>query len=49
MSRARHAVPLLAGDRARAEELFGRSLQQDPSNLDPTLPKAGVYLGVEPG
>ena len=40
---------LLAGDRARAEELFGRSLQLDPSNLYNTLRMAGAYLGVEPG
>lgn len=38
----------LAGDRARAEELFGRSLQQDSSNLYNTLRMAGAYLGVEP-
>ncbi|KAB2964386.1 MAG: hypothetical protein F9K18_07585 [Thermoanaerobaculia bacterium] len=39
---------LLAGERGHAEELFGRSLQQDPSNLYNTLRMAGAYLGVEP-
>jgi tetratricopeptide (TPR) repeat protein len=39
---------LLAGDRARAEELFGRSLAQDPNNLSNTLRMAGAFLGLEP-
>lgn len=39
---------LLAGDRARAEELFARSFAQDPSNLSNTLTAAGAYLGIAP-
>jgi tetratricopeptide (TPR) repeat protein len=39
---------LLAGDRARAEELFSRSFAQDPSNLSNTLTAAGAYLGIAP-
>jgi tetratricopeptide (TPR) repeat protein len=37
---------LLAGDRARAEELFAASLRLDPSNLYNSLRMAGAYLGV---
>jgi tetratricopeptide (TPR) repeat protein len=39
---------LLAGDRARAEELFAASLKQDPSNLYNSLRMASAYLGIEP-
>lgn len=39
---------LLAGDRARAEELFAASVKRDPSNLYNTLRMAGAYLGVKP-
>ena len=39
---------LLAGDRAKAEELFSRSFTQDPSNLSNTLTAAGAYLGLAP-
>ncbi len=39
---------LLAGDRARAEQLFTNSLAHDASNLYNTLHMAGAYLGVPP-
>jgi len=39
---------LLAGDRAHAEELFGRSFAQDPSNRANALKAAGAYLGLAP-
>lgn len=42
------AYHLLAGDRARAEELFARSLALDPSNLRNTLRMASGYLGLSP-
>lgn len=42
------AYYLLAGDRARAEELFAASLKYDPSNLYNSLRMAGAYLGVRP-
>lgn len=39
---------LVHGDRARAEELFGRSFVQDPEALYNTLRVAGAYLGIAP-
>ena len=42
------AAYLRAGDRARGEELYARSLAQDPSNLHNTLRMASAYLGVAP-
>jgi len=39
---------LLAGDRVHAEELFARSLAEDPSNLRNTLRMALAYLGLAP-
>lgn len=42
------AYDLLKGDRARAEELFGRSFQIDPANLSNVLRAAGAYAGVNP-
>jgi len=39
---------LLAGDRSHAEELFARSLAEDPSNLRNTLRMALAYLGLAP-
>lgn len=42
------AYYLLAGDRGRAEELFARALDQDPSSLYNTLRMAGAYLGLAP-
>ncbi|MCB9378297.1 MAG: hypothetical protein H6511_05975 [Holophagales bacterium] len=39
---------LLAGNRAHAEELFARSLAEDPSNLRNTLRMALAYLGLDP-
>ncbi len=39
---------LLAGDRARAEELFTRSFAQDPSNRSNALEAASAYLGLAP-
>jgi tetratricopeptide (TPR) repeat protein len=38
----------LKGDRARAEELFGRSLAEDASNVYNTAKMAGSYIGVVP-
>lgn len=40
------AAYVKAGDRAHGEELFARSLAQDPSNLRNTLRMASAYLGV---
>ena len=42
------AYYLVKGDRARAEELFGRSLQEDPENMRNDLRMAGGYLGLAP-
>jgi len=42
------AAYLKAGDRARAEALFERSLAQDPSSLRNALRMASAYLGVAP-
>jgi tetratricopeptide (TPR) repeat protein len=39
----------LHGDRAHAEELFARSIQQDSSNVYNTAKMAGSYVGVPPG
>jgi len=39
---------LLAGDRAKAEDLFARSFARDPDNLYNTLRVAGAFLGLEP-
>lgn len=39
---------LVAGDRARAEELFAASFAQDPESLRNTLRAAGAYLGLRP-
>lgn len=38
----------LKGDRARAEELFGRSFAGDPENLYNTVKAAGSYVKVVP-
>jgi tetratricopeptide (TPR) repeat protein len=38
----------LEGDRARAEELFARSFEQDPDEHRNLAAAAGSYLGVEP-
>ena len=38
----------LKGDRAHAEELFARSLAEDPANSYNVTKMAGSYLGVEP-
>ncbi len=40
------AAYVRAGDRARGEELYARSLAQDPSNLHNALRMASAYLGV---
>jgi len=37
----------LKGERAKAEQLFERSFEEDPDNLYNTLAVAGSYLGVE--
>jgi tetratricopeptide (TPR) repeat protein len=42
------AAYVRAGDRARGEELYARSLAQDPSNLHNALRMASAYLGVAP-
>lgn len=39
---------LLRGDRAHAEELFGRSFKQEPGNIWNALRAAGAYLKVKP-
>jgi tetratricopeptide (TPR) repeat protein len=38
----------LKGDRAHAEELFARSLAEDPENVYNTTKMAGSYIGVAP-
>lgn len=42
------AAYVRAGDRAHGEELYARSLMQDPSNLHNALRMASAYLGVAP-
>lgn len=42
------AAYLKAGDRARAEALFGRSLAENSSSLRNSLRMASAYLGVAP-
>lgn len=39
----------LHGDRGRAEELFRRSFEEDPTNDRNLAVVAGSYVGVEPG
>jgi tetratricopeptide (TPR) repeat protein len=38
----------LQGDRDKAEELFSRSFDRDPDNLQSTVVAAGSYVGVTP-